>query len=345
MKTWVRKSLKVGVLSAGILLFAGSAAQADWNTSDNDGVLTGNQLDLSVDAPINICGNAVGVLGDATASCTINGGGGGAMEAGDWTSTGNDGVGTGNQIAVPVHTPINICGNAVGVLGDAGASCEIGGAGDAAGSYAASQSTESWTSSDNDGVLTGNQVAAIVSVPVNVCGNAVGVLGDAAASCTINGSGGGAMEAGDWTSTGNDGVLTGNQVAAILSVPVNVCGNALALLGDATASCEINGDGAGAGTGNNDDDYGTKARHGQHARKMHKESLPVVGDAASLGSLTKVLGGQREVARQARTEGWTSSDNDGVGVGNQLAVAVNLPLTIAGNAVGVAGDAVAAASA
>ena len=59
MKTWVRKSLKVGVLSAGIILSAGGAAQADWNTSDNDGILTGNQVLADIDVPINVCGNAL----------------------------------------------------------------------------------------------------------------------------------------------------------------------------------------------------------------------------------------------------------------------------------------------
>jgi hypothetical protein len=359
MKTWVRKSLKVGVLSAGILLFAGGTAQADWNTSDNDGVLTGNQLGLSVDVPINICGNAVAVLGDAMAGCEINGGGGGAEEAGDWDSSGNGGIGTGNQVFVPVHVPINICGNAVGVLGDAGAECTIGGEGAGAGNtYEAAPVTESWDTSDNDGVGTGNQVLAVLDAPINVCGNAVGVLGDAMAGCEINpGDGAGADEAGDWTTSGNDGVLTGNQVAAILHVPVNVCGNALAILGDAGATCTINGSGDDNGDddgngddGDDDDDNGGGTGDdydSDEGRRGHREALPVVGEASALRQLTQVvktdsvLGGARQ--ESSRTESWTTTDNDGVLTGNQVALAIDLPLTIAGNAVAVLGDSVAGA--
>jgi hypothetical protein len=44
---------------------------------------------------------------------------------------GNDGFATGNQVAVPINIPINICGNALAILGatDAGAGCESGGLG------------------------------------------------------------------------------------------------------------------------------------------------------------------------------------------------------------------------
>src|SRR5882724_8689241 len=69
MKTWVRKTLKVGVLSAGLLLIGGAAAAsaAHANTSNNFGLATGNQVVVPVQIPINISGNAIGVLGGASA--------------------------------------------------------------------------------------------------------------------------------------------------------------------------------------------------------------------------------------------------------------------------------------
>ncbi|MGI5206322.1 chaplin family protein [Spirillospora sp. CA-108201] len=46
---------------------------------------------------------------------------------------------------------------------------------------------ENWFShnktSDNFGILNGTQVIAPISVPVNVCGNAVAVIGGASAHC------------------------------------------------------------------------------------------------------------------------------------------------------------------
>ncbi len=38
--------------------------------------------------------------------------------------------------------------------------------------------------------------------------------------------------------SGNDSILSGNQVIAPISIPVDACGNAIAILGVANASCE-----------------------------------------------------------------------------------------------------------
>lgn len=42
----------------------------------------------------------------------------------------------------------------------------------------------------------------------------------------------------DDTTSGRNGVLSGNQVFAPISIPVNVCGNAIAILGTAIAGCK-----------------------------------------------------------------------------------------------------------
>src|SRR3954467_9979057 len=70
MKTWVRKSLNVGVLSAGFLLVGGTAAHADWHSGPNAGIGTGNQLGNVLQIPIDISGNAVAVGGFANAQST-----------------------------------------------------------------------------------------------------------------------------------------------------------------------------------------------------------------------------------------------------------------------------------
>lgn len=40
------------------------------------------------------------------------------------------------------------------------------------------------------------------------------------------------------TTSGDSGVLSGNQIFAPISIPVNVCGNAVAILGTAIAGCK-----------------------------------------------------------------------------------------------------------
>lgn len=92
------------------------------------------------------------------------------------------------------------------------------------------------TTSGDGGVASGNQVKAPVSVPVNVCGNAIAVLGQARAACkgdatVVN------HDSGSRTS-GNGSVGGGNQVNAPISAPVNVCGNAVAVAGQAAAACK-----------------------------------------------------------------------------------------------------------
>jgi hypothetical protein len=101
-------------------------------------------------------------------------------------------------------------------------------------------------------IASGNQVDAdagdiSASIPVTVCGNGVGVLGDASANCGTAGTSAGPAASGSaGASAGTSG--SGNQVEASVddvsaTMPVTACGNSVGLLGDASASC-----GAGGGT-------------------------------------------------------------------------------------------------
>jgi hypothetical protein len=158
---------------------------------------------------------------------------------------------------------VTVCGNSAGVLGDASASCgatRAPAAGSTAPAGSSSDATPETASSDPllDSLASGNQVDAGIgdvspSVPVTVCGNSAGVLGDSSASCvasrpaagddssTGSSSGSTGASAGTASTDGSllDDIATGHQVDAGAgsvspSVPVTVCGNAV---GDATASC------------------------------------------------------------------------------------------------------------
>jgi len=133
MKTWVRRSLNVGVLGAGFLLVSGAAAaQADQVSGPNAGLVSGNQLSSVLQMPIDISGNAVSVLGFADAqsgggAAAVNTESASATEAGQ-VSGFNSGILSGNQVSSVVQVPVSVCGNAIAVLGFANASC-AGGAG------------------------------------------------------------------------------------------------------------------------------------------------------------------------------------------------------------------------
>ncbi|WP_323055296.1 MULTISPECIES: chaplin [Streptomyces] len=104
----------------------------------------------------------------------------------DGAAVNSPGVLSGNTVQAPVHVPVNVCGNTVNV---------VGGLNPAIGNKCANVGDDSHDDGHHDdghhdsgaeadgaavgspGVLSGNTVQAPVSVPVNVCGNTVDVVG------------------------------------------------------------------------------------------------------------------------------------------------------------------------
>ncbi|MGW1074087.1 chaplin [Streptomyces sp. NPDC002537] len=106
------------------------------------------------------------------------------------------GVASGNTVQVPVHVPVNVCGNTVTVIGAlnsaSGNRCFNGSAGHGhkghgaghgdddhgrGGHHGDGGSQAQGASVGSPGVLSGNTVQAPVHVPVNACGNSVNVVG------------------------------------------------------------------------------------------------------------------------------------------------------------------------
>ncbi|WP_413752455.1 chaplin [Streptomyces sp. R-74717] len=119
------------------------------------------------------------VMAAASGILTAAGGYAFADASADGAASGSPGVGSGNAVQVPVHVPVNVCGNTVNVVGllnpTFGNKCENeGGAGNGNGGGGAS--AEGGTT-DSPGVLSGNLIQAPVDVPVNACGNSVDVVG------------------------------------------------------------------------------------------------------------------------------------------------------------------------
>ncbi|MFJ5553109.1 chaplin [Streptomyces sp. NPDC093225] len=133
---------------------------------------------------------------------------------------GSPGLVSGNLVQLPVHVPVNVCGNTVSVVGllnpAAGNACANGarpgaghGSAAAAGqgvkpgtSHTGSARTGTVTSGggahaqgsgkDSPGLLSGNGIQLPVDVPVNISGNSVNVVGVGNAShdnTSVNGPG------------------------------------------------------------------------------------------------------------------------------------------------------------
>ncbi|MFE9094725.1 chaplin [Streptomyces sp. NPDC007264] len=135
MRQVTRKGLMTVAAATGVLAVTGGYAHADsganGSATGSPGVLSGNTVQAPVHVPVNVCGNTVNVIGLLNPAwnntCANSGGGGhtgggGGAHAGGHTGD-SPGVGSGNEVQVPVDVPVNVCGNSV----------DVGGLGNAAG--------------------------------------------------------------------------------------------------------------------------------------------------------------------------------------------------------------------
>jgi hypothetical protein len=183
----------------------GGGRGVDMTSAGNFGLLNGTQVFAPISIPVNVCGNAVAVAGLSRAQCKggasvkesgyRHAGGSAYRTAGDWdgggwggghgggrgvdmTSAGNFGLLNGTQVFAPISIPVDVCGNAVGVLGAAQAACKGG-----ASVKRTGDPKVKMTSKGNFGAANGTQAYIPIKAPINACGNAVSLLGLAEAQC------------------------------------------------------------------------------------------------------------------------------------------------------------------
>jgi ChpA-C len=179
MTSWTRRTTKTLLLTASIAaaataLPAAAFAATGPTTSGNGAVASGNQVIIPITIPINVCGNAVALLGASTAVCDGGASVTGTSSTGSQHTSGTGSVLSGNQVTAPIKAPVDMCGNAVNGKAHCVGGATVRGAGTNAGRP---------VTSGNGSVASGNQVVAPITAPVNVCGNSVAVLGVAGAGC------------------------------------------------------------------------------------------------------------------------------------------------------------------
>ncbi|MDF6018021.1 chaplin [Streptomyces sp. JH34] len=136
------------------------------------------------------------VMAAASGILTAAGGYAHADASADGVAANSPGVGSGNAVQVPVHVPVNLCGNTVNVIAllnpAFGNSCANVSSHDGHGAeqddaygdehgeaqgHKGSGASADGKAVGSPGVLSGNLVQAPVHVPVNACGNSVDVVG------------------------------------------------------------------------------------------------------------------------------------------------------------------------
>jgi hypothetical protein len=227
MNVWMKRGLRTALLTGGLLAAGSGIASAD------------DRIDVAV--PVTVTDNALAVLGTSPGTT-----------APEITLPAVDALARVDLGPATVAVPVTVGGNSADVAGvdvaqPAAAPPPAGGNGPAAG---------------GNGLGTGGS-AVDADVPVTVTGNAVAVLGEAAArgsSGDPSGAGGSASVAdidvpvtvsctdvavlGDATTTCTGPTTSGTTTngtgapVADIDVPVTVSCTDVAVLGDATASCE-----------------------------------------------------------------------------------------------------------
>ncbi|MET8381710.1 chaplin family protein, partial [Streptosporangium canum] len=125
MRTWVKSTTPAALLALGVMTLGSGTAFAD--TSGDNSIGGGNQVNIPISLPIDISGNAVGVVGDASAAskggASVENTGGNGIPG---QTSGRGSVLGGNQVNAPITAPINACGNALSLFGSAEAGCKGG---------------------------------------------------------------------------------------------------------------------------------------------------------------------------------------------------------------------------
>ncbi|TRV75367.1 chaplin [Streptomyces sp. 130] len=137
------------------------------------------------------------------------------------------GVISGNSVQIPVHVPVNVCGNSVSVVGllnpAAGNACGNGSDGATAGRHDSASGTSG--SHDSASGASGSHAGTRASDD-----HARGAKqGTGKHRAVRGGNGGGATAQG--ITQGSPGVLSGNQIQVPIDIPVNVCGNSIDVVG------------------------------------------------------------------------------------------------------------------
>jgi hypothetical protein len=240
---------------------------SDQVSAGNGGILSGNNTKVPVTAPINICGNGVGILGfgDGRGACAnyVEG-----TKGGRQISAGNRGIGSGNNTSIPVFAPININGNAVGDGEGRGA-----GRNDIENGRRGNGGDRDQVSAGNRGILSGNNTQIPITAPINICGNGIGLLGygEGAGSCLNDVDGDRDGRGGrDWD---NDGRGNGGH--------------------------GHHGNGGSKGHDDNDGDHGGKGNYGG------KDDDDVLGDGGTKGG--KYGDSQREKTESSALDGLTQN--------------------------------------
>jgi hypothetical protein len=281
-------------------------------TSGQNGGGSGNQTGISAQAPVNATGNQVTVIGQDNTTHATGGSSTTSTPPGHPTTSGENGIGSGNQTAIGLQAPINVSGNQVTVIGQdntvqsaAGTSSGGPGSGTVAGSGSPTTSGES-------GIGSGNQTGIDVQAPVNASGNQVTVVGQDNTVTSTGGSttGGGGGSTGAPTTSGENGILSGNQTGIGVQAPIAATGNQITVIGQDNTLTST----GGSSTGGNGGSTGETTTGAGGIGSGNQTPIGVQVPVDSSGNQVTVIGQDNtDTSTSGSTSGGTSGGTPGTG--------------------------------
>jgi len=318
----------------------GTSSQEAWSTGDIDtdgshSFLGGNVVAPQFATPVQVDGNAVagGGWADATSEAQTS-----AESGGSILTTGEDSIGGGNAVPVPVAVPARVNGNAIMGLGKSVAYADSTADATAGSTRTGMYGVPTYVETNGDPALAaGNVVQPAASGPAMLCGNAGGAVGAADATCdsaTTTDAGGTSR------STGEGSIASGAIAAAPVALPVQGYGNAAAGAGDATADATNTVDSTAGG-----DSY---TRGQDSVASGTTANAPVSGTAdvfanAAAGAGEAASTVQNDATAVAGGNTGTTGDDSAAG-GNMVTAPVSSPTEVYGNSAAGAGGADTAAA-
>ncbi|WP_045312849.1 chaplin family protein [Lentzea aerocolonigenes] len=284
------------------------------------GLFRGNTVQAHVDVPINICGNAIAVLGNSEAAgdCSQD-----THRDGTIVTDGQGQALAGNVVAVNHVLPVQITGNAIAAGGNATTNTTA---------EQVSTTGGDITTNGDKGAVSGNVVAEQGATPVQITGNGVGAVGIAAANSVAHTF---ASSEGDTTTSGKNSSISGNAVPIPLSPLFEVNGNSAAGAGNASTDSVQTGTAYTGGKTLTDGDPATLA--GNIAEPALAGPITVDDNAAAAGgnsSATSSTVNESTAGGEKFTRGTGST-----GSGNIAGAPISLPVAAGGNGGALVGNA------
>jgi len=322
-------------------------------TSGQDGIGSGNQTGVGVQAPVNVSGNQVTVIGQDNTTRAAGGSATTSHPSGSPTTSGQSGILSGNQTGVGVQLPIDVSGNQVTVIGQDNTLQSVAGSTTGGTSAGSGGSAGSPTTTGQSGIGSGNQTAVAVLAPINASGNQVTAIGQDNTLTSLGGSttgtGTGGTTTGSPTTSGQSGILSGNQTGIAVLAPINASGNQVTAIGQDNTLTSLGGSTTGTGAGGTT--TGSPTTSGQSGiGSGNQTGIAVLAPIAATGNQVTAIGQDNTVTSTGGSStgtGGTGSPNGGgetttgaggIGSGNQTPIVVQVPVDTSGNQVTVIGQ-------